>query len=102
MNNRLNRIVAAVLALGAISVWAEETTTPAKTSAKQESTPGIGHGAKEHGAMQGGTAPPDARDPHAYAEGYDFGPIPRPRMGDEEYFGSLLVDRLERVRTNLR
>lgn len=51
-------------------------------------------------SMQGGSAPPDARDPHAYADGYDFGPIPRPRMGDEENFGSLLVDRLERVRTS--
>jgi copper resistance protein B len=61
--------------------------------------PGMDHGAMEHGAMQGGPAPPDARDPHAYSGGYDFGPIPRPRMGDEENFGSLLIDRLERVRT---
>ena len=58
-------------------------------------------GAMDSGSMsmQGGSAPPGARDPHAYADGYDFGPIPRPRMGDEENFGSLLVDRLERVRT---
>jgi copper resistance protein B len=48
-------------------------------------------------SMQGGSAPPDARDPHAYSDGYDFGPIPRPRMGDEDNFGSLLVDRLESV-----
>src|SRR3990167_2344025 len=51
------------------------------------------------GSMQGGSAPPDARDPHAYSGGYDFGPIPRPRMGDEENVGSLLVDRLERAHT---
>jgi copper resistance protein B len=38
-------------------------------------------------SMQGGSAPPDARDPHAYSDGYDFGPIPRPRMGDEDNFG---------------
>jgi copper resistance protein B len=50
-------------------------------------------------SMQGGLAPSDARDPHAYAEGYDFGPISKPKMGDEENIGSLLVDRLESVST---
>lgn len=52
-------------------------------------------GGMDHGSAQGGSAPADARDPHAYAEGQDFGPIPRPRLGDEHNFGSLLVDRLE-------
>ena len=41
-----------------------------------------------------------ARDPHAYADGYDFGPIPRPRFADEHSFGSLLIDRLEWVHTS--
>ncbi|MFV1973792.1 MAG: copper resistance protein B [Thiohalobacterales bacterium] len=50
--------------------------------------------------MQGGTAPPDARDPHAYSDGYDFGTIPRPRFADEHNFAALLVDQLEYVRTN--
>ena len=86
-NNRMFITAAAVLALSVPSVRAEEVM------------PGMDHGAMEHGAMQGGPAPPDARDPHAYSGGYDFGPIPRPRMGDEENFGSLLIDRLERVRT---
>ena len=53
-----------------------------------------------HGGMQGGSAPPDARDPHAYSDGFDFGPIPRPRMGDEHSFGALLIDRLETVHTS--
>jgi copper resistance protein B len=53
-----------------------------------------------HGSMQGGSAPPDARDPHAYSDGMDFGPIPRPRLGDEHSFGSLLIDRLEAVHTS--
>ena len=48
-------------------------------------------------SMQGGSVPADARDPNAYADGYDFGPIPRPHMGDEEKFGGLIVDRLESV-----
>jgi len=52
-------------------------------------------------AMQSGTtAIISARDPHAYADGYDFGPIPRPRFADELSFGSLLVDRLEWVHTS--
>ncbi len=57
-------------------------------------------------SMQGGSAPPDARDPHAYSGGYtlDSGkyalPGPRQlRLADEHSFGSLLVDRLERVDT---
>jgi copper resistance protein B len=59
-------------------------------------------GGMDHGSMsmQGGSPPPDARDPHAYSGGEDFGPIPRPRMGDEDKFGMLMLDRLEAVRTD--
>jgi copper resistance protein B len=48
------------------------------------------------GAMQGGSAPSDARDPHAYAEGVSFtrGDA-RPRLADEQNFRSLLIDNLE-------
>ncbi len=64
--------------------------------------------AMDHGTMnmQGGSAPADARDPHAYADGntLDSGEYaqsgPRQlRLADEHNFGSLLVDRLEHVRT---
>ncbi len=51
-------------------------------------------------SMRGGSAPVDARDPHAYSDGYDFGPIPRPRLADEHNFGSVLVNRLESVMTS--
>jgi len=67
-----------------------------------KSMPGMNHatgGTMETGPMQGGTAPADARDPNAYSDGYGVGPISRPRLGDEHHFGSLLVDRLEAVRT---
>lgn len=50
------------------------------------------------GSMQGGSAPADARDPHAYAGGYtidDSVDIPRLVLADEYNFGSLLFDRLE-------
>ena len=72
------------------------------------SAPQQGSAAMDHGEMnmQGGTAPPDARDPHGYSGGYtlDSGkyalPGPRQlRLADEHSFGSLLVDRLERVDT---
>lgn len=58
----------------------------------------------DHGEMnmQGGSAPADARDPHAYSGGYtlESGPYSRPgprelRMADEHNFGALLVDRFE-------
>ena len=50
-------------------------------------------------ASSDASAMPAVRDPHAYADGYDFGPIPRPRFADERNFASLLVDRLEWVHT---
>ena len=37
------------------------------------------------------------RDPHAYAEGYDFGPYAKHHMGDDDYLGSVIMDRLESV-----
>ena len=69
------------------------------TSGKAGDMSSMNHGGGESMSMQGGSAPPDARDPYAYSDGYDFGPIPRPQMGDEDKLGSLLVDRLESVST---
>jgi len=54
-----------------------------------DSMPGM-----DHGSMQGGSAPPDARNPNAYSDGYDFGPYPL-HLADTHNFGSLLVDILE-------
>jgi copper resistance protein B len=76
--------------------------------------PGMGEGdmkGMDHGAggmkMQGGSAPPDARDPDAYADGfvtgsglYAIGPSRSLRMADEHSFATVLVDRLEVVDTN--
>ena len=49
------------------------------------------------GNMQGGSAPANARDPHAFSDGYDFGELNRPVLADEHNFASLLVDRFEVV-----
>lgn len=90
---------------GAPSTAAQPAGSKAMPSMGQEAPagagamPGMQHGdgGGDHGAMQGGSAPPDARDPHAYSGGQSFGAIPRPRLGDEHNFASLLVDRLEFV-----
>jgi len=72
----------------------------------QGSMPGMDHGnmGGVGGMDHGNASPPPAeapeqgpRDPHAYSDGYDFGAIPRPRMGDEHSRGALLVERLERA-----
>ena len=50
----------------------------------------------EMDSMQGGSPPPDARDPHAYSDGVGFtrGDA-RPRLADEHSFRSILIDNLE-------
>lgn len=61
--------------------------------------------AMDHGAMrmQGGPAPADARDPHAYANGLQLGAgdyavpgVPRLTLADEHTFASLRAETLER------
>lgn len=83
---------------------------PGTKQATPESAGGVpgmerGSSAMDHGDMnmQGGSAPQGARDPHADSGGYtlESGPyvLPGPRqlrMADEDRFGALLVDRLER------
>ena len=56
-------------------------------------------GGKKTTSMQSGAAPADARDPHAYSDSYDFGPIPPPVMADQAYMGGLMANRLERSRS---
>jgi copper resistance protein B len=92
INNRVNTIAAAILLIGSSPLWAQDAAATATGDMG-----GMDHGTM---SMQGGAAPPDARDPHAWSGGEDFGPIPRPRMGDEEKFGALMIDRLEAVRTD--
>lgn len=70
------------------------TPAPAVPSRSASDTGESAGMAMDMGSMQGGPAPPDARDPHAYSDGYDFGPY-RLRMADTHSQASLLVDRLE-------
>ncbi len=123
ITKRVIMIAWGALAIGLLPAWAQESATPAKKAGETETMPGMDHaqmdhgkmghgsapvaeavqgksgGGMDHGAMQGGEPPPDARDPHAYSGGYTLDPARPLKMADEMNFGSLLVDRLESVRT---
>ena len=88
INPRASLLIAA-LVFGAAPAWAQAPAT------KPDAMPGM-----DHGSMQGGAPPPDARDPHAYSGGYTLDPARSLRMADEHNFGSLLVDRFESARTS--
>lgn len=47
------------------------------------------------GPMQGGSPPPDARDPDAYADGMPTMSMPGMDMADDERYGRILVNELE-------
>jgi len=72
-----------------------QATTPAKdTAAGANPMSGMGQGMKM-GPMQGGSPPPDARDPAAYGEGTTHAHMPGNEMNDETRFGRVLFDKLE-------
>lgn len=90
------------------------TTAPANTAAAampgMSTQPGAdaGMAGMDHGSTdtQGGTAPADARDPHAYSGGFTLASGPyalsgtrQLRLADEHNFGALIFNRLERVYT---
>lgn len=86
---------AALMALGSLGTV---------TAQAQPASQPMDHGDMQ---MQGGSAPADARDPHAYAGGTTLvsGPFARPgprelQLADEENFYSVRLDRLERVKTD--
>ncbi len=111
-------------ALTALGVATGLTHAPAFAAQDAPANPHAGHGAiaakpatpapaaapaMDHGEMnmQGGRAPANARDPHAYSGGttlesgpYALGPGLRLRLGDEKAFSSVLFDTLEAVRSN--
>jgi copper resistance protein B len=77
-------------------------SSPLVMAQTKVATQGMDHGAMQ---MQGGSAPADARDPHAYAGGttlssgpYALGAERSLFMGDEHSHGLFLADRLEAVR----
>jgi len=111
-NQCVKRVLAVLLAVGLSPAWAQEapvvpvvdhsqmdhSDVHGSTSAAGGTGASAGN-AMDHGNMQGGKAPPDARDPHAYSDGLTFVPHQHAMHADQNSFGSLLVDRLEAVRT---
>jgi len=78
-----------------------EHATHAETKSADQmpaETPSMGD--MQMGSMQGGRAPPDARDPHAYAEGYEYTGMAGMETSDQISFGWLSADELEYLSGN--
>ncbi len=96
----LHVLAGVLLTASALRAEAEaEAMSAMDHGAMQETAKGMNM-AGETGTMQGGSAPSDARDPHAYADGYGFDSILRPRFADEKNFTLLRMDRLEAVHSD--
>lgn len=123
LNRKTSLMVAALLLVNVTASWAEgdavgHTTTPSMAEdagmdfsgmEMGDMEPPMDHsamgGSMQHGDkgmgkmnMQGGSAPADARDPHAYSDGIGFRASPRLRLADQYTMATLMVDRLEAVR----
>ena len=63
-----------------------------------DSMQGMDHGSMDMGSMQGGSAPPDARDPDAYSGGLKLDMLPGMDMADDDPYGQALLDQFEGFR----
>lgn len=85
---------------GAVS---DDAAPAGAAPAAPAASPHAGHGGggdTPRTAMPEQTRDTQDRDPHAYSNGYDFGPLPRMHMGDQHHYGQFLADRFEWVRTD--
>jgi copper resistance protein B len=111
-SNAFVKLVFLLLITVFVNAWAEEPE-----ASKMEMMPGYDHQGMDHSKMmphkpmdndhtkehknhslktgQGIQQLQANRDPHAYTDGQDFSGLSKPKMGDEDYLGSLIVDRLE-------
>jgi copper resistance protein B len=127
MNKRTTLALAVLMGISIAPVWAEDAPMAEMDHSQMEgmdhskmqkedkskkgatdhsNMEGMNHGSMS-GSMQGGSAPADARDPHANSGGYSIESgkyaLSGPRilkLGDEHNFYSVLIDRLETVRTS--
>jgi copper resistance protein B len=104
-SNRKTKMKMTLNSLAWVLVLAGFGTTSVWAQVQSDAMPSMDHSMMNHDSMQGqgGPAPVDARDPHAYSGGYtlETGPYALPgtrqlRMADEHNFGSILFNRLER------
>ncbi len=90
-----------------VNAWAEEPESSKMHRMPSHDHSGMSHDEmmshepaakiQVHSLVQDLSHPATNRDPHAYTDGLDFSGLSRPKMGDEDYLGSLIVDRLEGV-----
>jgi copper resistance protein B len=90
-----------VVALLDVGAAGAQPAAPGNAADETSPMPGEDDAEMNMSAMQGGSAPPDARDPNAYSDGVDFtmGPA-RPRFADARSYGSVLVEKLEATRVD--
>ena len=116
MTTRRNHaLLASVLLLSSASAMAASDLPQAAAPMAHAMDPAAGQApespAMDHGSMdmqmQGGRAPADARDPHAYSGGFTLqsGPYALPggvrlKLADEKSFGSVLFDSFELGRSD--
>lgn len=116
MTTRRNQaFLASVLLLSSASAMAASDLPQAAAPMDHAMEPAAGQAAEspamDHGSMdmqmQGGSAPADARDPHAYSGGFTLqsGPYALPgdlrlQLADEKSFGSVLFDSFELGRSD--
>ena len=114
--NGLKRMIVAGSALAVASTgWAQDTSEKMDHSAhdmdagemdhsghnmdagEMDHSGHSGHNAAETPQMDSAMEKEELRDPHAYSEGEDFGPLGQIQLADQHNFGALLIHRLESV-----
>ena len=120
MNNKGQLLAATMMMVSLSSAWAQNDTHTTHTTEdvvtepmNHDAMPGMNHDGMsgmdemnmEGMEMNHDTMPDQApssglRDPHAYADGYDFSQFPMRHEAVGIKLGSLLVDRLEAVRAD--
>lgn len=77
------------------TVVEQQSDHSAMNHSQMEAAPAAASDGMRMGPMQGGSAPPDARDPDAYAEGTRHANLPGSAMHDDAHFGRVVLDKFE-------
>ena len=102
MNNRNQLLAAAAMMVSLSPAWTQEAATPVPAMEKMNHGTVFGMEGMDmnHGAMPDEAPSSGLRDPHAYADGYDFSQFPMRHEGGDIKLGLLRFDRLEAVRAD--
>lgn len=106
MNNNCKQLLVAALMIVSLSpAWAQNDAhtnhgTEGAVTVPMNHDAMSGMEGMDHGAMADEAPPSALRDPHAYADGYDFSQFPMRHEDAGLKLGSLRADRLEAVRAD--